>query len=365
MKQTALYKQHQAAGAKIVDFSGWAMPLHYGSQLKEHRQVRGRDLDDVGAGIFDVSHMHVIGVTGPDAGAFLRYLLANNIDKLQQDGKALYTCMLNDQGGVIDDLIVYKISTTSYRLVLNAGTRDKDALWIRKQAVPFDVHIHQHDDLAILAIQGPNVAAKLKPANLPGFNIEAIHRLEPFSAIQLGDYFIARTGYTGEYGLEVILPSDQADMFWEQMLVLGVMPCGLGARDSLRLEAGMLLYGNDIDETTTPLESNLAWTVAWEPVARQFIGRSALERQKSEGVARHLVGLMLSAKLGVLRSHQRVLVPHLGEGQTTSGGFSPTLDCSIAMARIPTGEADHCFVDIRGKQMRVDIVPLPFIKTKA
>lgn len=353
-RRTPLYSQHLAAGAKIVDFSGWDMPLHYGSQLQEHHQVR-RD-----AGMFDVSHMNIIDVTGMDASAFLRYLLANNIDKLVKNGKALYTCMLNAQGGVVDDLIVYKITDTHYRLVLNAGTRDKDAWWIQEQAKLFHVVIKPIDNFAIIAIQGPN--ARVKAGKIPFLQQEELVHLAPFFAVQVGDCFVARTGYTGEDGLEVMIPFHKVDAFWQDLLALGVMPCGLGARDSLRLEAGMSLYGNDMDETTTPLESNLAWTIAWQPEDRKFIGREALEQQKKQGVMRRLVGLVL-AEGGVLRSHQRVMVEGLGEGETTSGGFSPSLNCAIALARIPVGEGS-CSVEIRNKRLPVNIVVLPFIKAK-
>lgn len=353
-RHTALYSQHLAAGAKMVDFSGWDMPLHYGSQLQEHHQVRSD------AGMFDVSHMNITDIMGVDAGAFLRYLLANNVDKLGKHGKALYTCMLNAQGGVVDDLIVYKITDTHYRLVLNAGTRDKDALWIQQHAKAFNVVIQPLDDLAIVAIQGPQALAQV--FKIPFLQREEVLHLEPFFAVQVEDWFVARTGYTGEDGLEIMIPLHKVEAFWKDLLTLGVKPCGLGARDSLRLEAGMSLYGNDLDETATPLESNLAWTVAWHPEDRKFIGREALEQQKKHGIKCRLVGLVL-AKGGVLRSHQRVVVEGLGEGETTSGGFSPTLNCAIALARIPVGEGD-CSVEIRNKRLPVNVVTLPFVKAR-
>lgn len=357
-RHTALYSQHLAAGAKMVDFTGWDMPLHYGSQLQEHHHVRSD------AGMFDVSHMNITDIMGVDAGIFLRYLLANNIDKLGKNGKALYTCMLNVKGGVVDDLIVYKITDTHYRLVLNAGTRNKDALWIQQHAKAFNVLIKPLDDLAILAIQGPH--ARAKTAKIPFLQHDNIVNLDPFFGVQIDDCFVARTGYTGEDGLEIMIPLQKVEAFWQDLLALGVMPCGLGARDSLRLEAGMSLYGNDLNDMNTPLESNLAWTVAWNPEDRKFIGREALEEQKKHGVKLRLVGLML-AKGGVLRAHQRVMVEGLGEGETTSGGFSPTLNCAIALARIPVSEDDleslknKCSVEIRNKQLPVNIVPLPFV----
>src|SRR5262245_32991623 len=268
--KTPLYDKHLQAGGKIVDFAGWDMPLNYGSQLNEHHQVR-QD-----AGVFDVSHMTVIDVTGKQARDFLRHLLANDVGKLQNSGKALYTCMLNEQGGIIDDLIVYWLGEQRYRLVVNASTREKDFAWIQQQCRElrdFDVQVALRADLAILAVQGPNAIAKSALV----FSAECYARvqaLHAFEVLEDGSYCIARTGYTGEDGLEVILPGREASAFWDKLLFAGVKPCGLGARDTLRLEAGLNLYGADMDESTTPLESNLSWTVAWEPAERNFIGRA-------------------------------------------------------------------------------------------
>jgi aminomethyltransferase len=361
MHRTPLYEQHQKANARLVDFAGWEMPLHYGSQMEEHHKVR-QD-----AGMFDVSHMGVIDISGTEASAFLRYLLANNVDRLQA-GKALYTCMLNERGGVIDDLIVYFVEPDFYRLVVNAGTREKDLAWIQKQANAFSVAISERKDLAILAIQGPNACEKtlqaLKALNLISQASDESHlnQLKNFHFAQLKNWFIARTGYTGEQGFEVILPAEEISGFWQALLKAGVYPCGLGARDTLRLEAGLNLYGQDMDESISPLESNLAWTVAFDPKERQFIGRDVLEKQKSEGLQQGLVGLVLE-KPGVLRAHQKVIIEGLGEGEITSGTFSPTLGHSIALARIPVNIGNlPCHVVIRDKLVPVRIVKPPFVR---
>ncbi len=353
--KTPLYDKHIELGAKIVDFGGWDMPLHYGSQIEEHHKVRQA------AGMFDVSHMAVVDLTGGDVRGLLRILIANNVDKLQTPGKALYTCMLNKQGGVIDDLIVYFLSEEWFRLVVNAATCKKDMDWITKCAFDFGVTVIDRAELAMIAVQGLQARAKVDKV-LNDRARKTISALEPFSAVNLGELFIARTGYTGEDGCEVILPADKAVAFWQDLFSAGVAPVGLGARDTLRLEAGMNLYGSDMDETTTPLEAGLAWTVAWEPAARKFIGREVLERQKAQGVARKLVGLVLEGK-GVLRNHQKLRCQY-GEGEITSGSFSPTLNKSIAFARAPAAArvGDICQVEIRDKLADARIVKYPFVR---
>lgn len=316
-KRTPFYDLHVKANAKIVDFAGWDMPLHYGSQIQEHHQVRQH------AGMFDVSHMGVVDLLGTDASAYLRLLLANDVHRLVP-GKALYTCMLNEQGGVIDDLIVYKVADNAYRIVINAGTREKDLAWMRMQAETFDAHLTERTDLAMLAIQGPEIKEKISQV-LPADQVEVLQQLKPFHFAAFQDWFMARTGYTGEDGYEIILPAKEASTLWQACVAAGIAPCGLGARDTLRLEAGLNLYGADMDETVTPLESNLAWTVILDPQDRSFIGRDALEKQKQEGVQRRLVGLVLDGP-GVIRNHQKVIIEGNGEGEVTSGGYSPTLE---------------------------------------
>ncbi len=352
--QTPLYNVHLAANARVVDFGGWDMPVNYGSQIEEHHAVR-RD-----AGMFDVSHMTVIDLSGSGQREFLNRLLANDPGKLVDPGKALYSCMLNEQGGVIDDLIVYFFSEDWFRLVVNAATRDKDIAWISKQATKFEVSVNERSDLAMIAVQGPNARSKACSV-LPEAMRSAAMDIKPFHAVTDGDWCVARTGYTGEDGFEIMLPDSAAADFWNALFDAGVKPCGLGARDTLRLEAGMSLYGSDMDDTTTPLESALGWTIGWDSADRDFVGRPALEAQKAAGVTRKLVGLVLEDR-GVLRSHQKVVVDGVGEGEITSGGFSPTIERSIGLARVPAGTGDSCQVDIRGKLLAARVVRPPFVR---
>lgn len=351
--RTPLYDQHLAAGAKMVDFGGWDMPLHYGSQMEEHHQVR-RDV-----GMFDVSHMTVVDVTGSEAKDFLQYLLANDVARLTTAGKALYSGMLNEQGGVIDDLIVY-LADNGYRVVVNAATRDKDLAWMNRQADGFAVNLAERADLAMIAVQGPR-ARKVTADVVSDQRAAMINDLKPFQGLTSDDWFIGRTGYTGEDGLEIILPADQAADFWNALLVAGCKPCGLGARDTLRLEAGMNLYGSDMDETISPLAANMAWTIAWEPSERDFIGRKALEAQREAGDQPKLVGLVMKER-AVLRGHQKVIVEGVGEGEITSGSFSPTLGCSIALARVPRATGSTAQVEIRGKLLDVRVVKPGFVR---
>lgn len=351
-KQTVLNQAHQDAGGKMVDFAGWDMPLHYGSQKEEHHTVR-QD-----AGMFDVSHMSVLDFTGVGSKPFLQRLLANDVDKLKTPGKALYSCMLQEDGGVIDDLIVYYLNDEYFRMVVNAGTTDKDIAWINQQ-LPADVTMQFRQDLAMIAIQGPNARDKAMQAmSSEARNVAA--ELKVFVGGFCGEWFIARTGYTGEDGFEIMVPETEAVSFWSALVNAGVRPCGLGARDTLRLEAGMNLYGQDMDESTSPLESGLGWTIAWEPEDREFIGRQALAKQKADGVVNRFVGLLLEDK-GVMRTHQKVITAE-GEGELTSGGFSPTLNRSIGLARIPRGAAEACEVEVRGKRLKARIVKPPFAR---
>jgi aminomethyltransferase len=356
-QKTPLHARHLELGARLVDFGGWDMPLQYGSQLEEHHAVR-RD-----AGMFDVSHMRAVDVEGPRAQEFLRRLLANDVARLAAPGKALYSCMLNESGGVIDDLIVYFREPGRYRLVVNAGTADKDLGWIGRQVAAFGVAVRPRADLAMIAVQGPNARAKAAGL-LPAADQTKALALEAFFGTTLGvldgGVFVARTGYTGEDGFEIMLPAEHVVSLWNRLLEAGVRPCGLGARDTLRLEAGMNLYGNDMDETTTPLESGLAWTVAFEG-GRDFVGRGALEAQRAAGVPRKLVGLLLEDK-GILRSHQKVYAGAAGEGETTSGSYSPTLERSIALARVPSAAGAAVEVDIRGKRLKARVVRPPFVR---
>ena len=352
--RTALYASHLAAGARMVDFSGWDMPVNYGSQIDEHHAVR-RD-----AGMFDVSHMCALDLHGAQAQQALRRLLANDVAKLTVPGKALYSCMLDESGGVIDDLIVHFFTPQHYRLVVNAGTVDKDVAWMRAQLAAFDAQLTVRRDLAIIAVQGPQARARCLRA-FP--SIRAAAELPPFASLdcqvdgQL--WWIARTGYTGEDGFEIALPNEAAAAAWQALLDAGVAPCGLGARDTLRLEAGMNLYGQDMDEAVSPYEAGLRWTVDLNDAARDFIGKSALA---GRSVSRQFVGLRLLER-GVLRAHQTV-VTVAGDGEITSGSFSPSMNASIALARIPLGIAvgDEVLVEIRDKQLKAKVVAPRFVR---
>ena len=351
--RTPLYENHLAAGAKMVDFGGWDMPLHYGSQIDEHHQVRRQ------AGIFDVSHMGVVDITGADAIPYLQYLLANDVSRLQAPGKALYTAMLNPDGGILDDLIVYRLED-GFRLVVNAGTRERDLAWMHEQLGDHAVIINECTELAMIAIQGPR-ARDLCASVLSDSRAALTSILEPFHGLPEGQWFIASTGYTGEDGLEIMLPAEEAPAFWQALCDAGCKPCGLGARDTLRLEAGLNLYGADIDEQTSPLAANMAWTIAWEPAERDFIGRKVLEAQRQAGDQLKQVGLVLNER-AVLRGGQKVLIEGLADGEITSGSFSPTLGCSIALARVPRATGDSAQVEIRGKLLDVRVIRPGFVR---
>lgn len=349
--KTVLFDVHHDSGAKIVDFGGWDMPIHYGSQIEEHHVVR------TAAGMFDVSHMTIVDLTGSESREYLRYLLANDVDKLAVVGKALYSGMLNTDGGVIDDLIVYRMPD-GYRLVVNCATREKDLAWMNEQARNFDIVLSERPELAMVAVQGPEAIEKAKQARPE--QADLIDSLKVFQGLQAGEWMFCRTGYTGEDGLEVIVPETEAVQFWQDLANAGVKPCGLGARDTLRLEAGMNLYGSDMDEGVSPLQSNMAWTVSFTE-DRDFIGKSALEAQKAAGVPDKLVGLVLEEK-GILRGHQKVVVEGVGEGEITSGSFSPTLGYSVALARVPAGTGSSCQVEMRKKLVNVQVVQPPFVR---
>lgn len=351
-RKTILNEAHRTLGAKMVDFGGWDMPLNYGSQIEEHHAVR-RD-----AGMFDVSHMTVVDLKGPRTREFLRHLFANNIDKLKTPGKALYSCMLNEQGGVIDDLIVYYVTDDFFRTVVNASTRDKDLAWITRHAADFDVQVSERADLAMIAVQGPR--AREKAASVLSASVAAAAlKLGKFMAMQGDGLFIARTGYTGEDGFEIMVADALAPALWSRLAAAGVAPAGLGARDTLRLEAGMNLYGQDMDESISPWEAGLAWTVALDE-GRDFIGRKSLESQRDAGIGRVMVGLVMDEK-GVLR-HGQAVVTDKGVGEVLSGTFSPSLGKAIAFARIPAGVVGDVRVDIRGREVPVRVVKYPFVR---
>ncbi len=363
LKTTPLFNAHQKMGAKLVDFGGWNMPIHYGSQIEEHHQVRND------AGMFDVCHMTIVDLRGCEVMDYLSRLLANDVAKIAgKPGKALYCCMLNNEGGVIDDLIIYAMEPAWVRVIVNSATRVKDLAWMRTQLGHSAVDLTERDDLAMIAVQGPN--ARALAAKALGNEIVGAEDLKPFNALLINqgtdnERFVARTGYTGEDGYEIVCANEQVESVWNKLHDAGVKPCGLGARDTLRLEAGMNLYGSDMDETTSPLESGLTWTVDFSDTKRNFIGREALEKQKQEGIKYKFVGLVLNAK-GVLRAHQKVIIEdkggNKGEGELTSGTFSPTMQKSIGFARVPVAAGEHCQVEIRNKLLAAKIVKLPFVR---
>ena len=354
MARTPLYDTHVEMGAKMVDFAGWDMPIQYVGLMDEHHQVR-QD-----AGMFDVSHMTTIDLNGARTREFLSKLVANDVPKVTKPGKALYTAMLNEQGGVVDDLIAYYRAPNDYRLVVNASTFEKDLAWMNDKADGFDVTLDHRTGFTTLAVQGPTS----REAAMRAMSDEcaaAAAELKPFTSAYVGGWFIARTGYTGEDGFEITVPDAEAEAFWQALIAEDVAPCGLGCRDTLRLEAGMNLYGSDMDETISPLEANMGWTVDLKDEDRDFIGKAAIVAQKAEGVKEKLVGLVLEEK-GVLRSHQKVIVPGVGEGIITSGSFSPTLKLGIAMARVPAATADTALVELRKKEVPVKVIKPSFVR---
>ena len=363
LQHTPLHAAHLALNARMVDFGGWDMPVNYGSQIDEHHAVR------TDAGMFDVSHMRVVDFTGDKAREFFKFAIANNVDKLTVPGKALYSCLLNPEGGVIDDLIVYYFADDNYRVVVNAGTAEKDIAWFGQLNAEggFGLTITPRRDFAIVAVQGPNAREKVWQV-LPETRA-ATEQLKPFNAVQFpasafGDVMLARTGYTGEDGFEIVVPATQVVAFWNALIAQGVKPAGLGARDTLRLEAGMNLYGQDMDDTVSPLDAGLAWTVDLTNPDRAFVGRAALEANGSKA---RFVGLILQKENGraggVLRAHQKVVTAD-GEGEITSGTFSPSMQESIAFARVPASvkPGDKVHVVIRDKQLPASVVKLPFVR---
>jgi len=349
-KRTPLYEQHIKCQGKMVYFGGWDMPIHYGSQIEEHHSVRQK------AGMFDVSHMTIVDIKGADVESYLRKILANDVSKISSTpGKALYSCLLNEQGFVIDDLIVYFMQKEWFRVIVNSSTREKDLAWFKKQNHDFSIKIVEQSELAMIAVQGPEAVA------IANKILGITEDFKPFFAIELGNLFIGHTGYTGEDGYEIICPNEQASELWQQFIDAGVAPCGLGARDTLRLEAGMNLYGNDMDESQSPLESGLSWTIAMKD-DREFIGRSALQQQIDNGLQYKFVGLVLEGK-GVLRDHQEIISDITSQtGEVTSGSFSPSMQKSIAFARVPVAMNDNCLVQIRKKQIPAKIVKPPFVR---
>lgn len=349
---TPLYEQHLALGAEMSDINGWELPLHYGSQVEEHHQVR-KD-----CGVFDVSFMTVVDVLGKQAKAYLQYLLANDVDLLKEQGRVLYSVMLNEQAGIIDDALVFLLPN-GFRLMFNAGCPDRVIRWMSQHKGIFDVVLEPQNGIALLAIQGPEAVNKLLKLLDQQYTTK-LATLQPLYSCFAGGWFISRTGYTGEDGVEIILPKDEAEQLWLELIGAGIMPIGMRARDTLRLEAGYSLYGQDMDENISPLSCNMDWTVAWAPEGRQFLGRSVLDKKRQDGIRNKLIGLV-SEERGTLHNGQAVRIEGVGEGIITSTNFSPTLGKCIALARVPIKAGTRAEVEIKGKWYPVRIVPPRFV----
>jgi aminomethyltransferase len=338
----------------MVDFHGWSMPINYGSQINEHNSVREN------CGIFDVSHMTILDFKGDDAETFVRKLISNDIKKLTEPYAGLYSAMVNEQGGVIDDLIAYKMEN-GYRLVVNCATRGEDLKWISSKSLNFKVEMTERDDLSMIAVQGPRSLDVL--SSCPAPIVRALESKKRQQGVYDNNMFATKTGYTGEIGFEVILPHEQAVNLWQNAIDAGAVPVGLGARDTLRLEAGMNLYGFEMDESITPFECNMSWTVDFSDTDRDFYGKKALENILKEENYNELVGIMLDERT-ILRQGQKLWFNENKDldGIVTSGTYSPTLKKPIALARIPKADLKSCFTEVRDKKVFAKIGSPKFIK---
>lgn len=348
--RTPMYDLHVALGAKMVDFNEWELPLHYGSQIEEHNQVR-QD-----CGVFDISHLTITDITGSQACAFLQKMLCSDVAQLSAK-QMCFSLFLTEDAGIIDEVGVLQIAD-GYRLLSNAAPKTTIRKWLTEHADDFTVSIQARDDLAILAIQGPNTHRHLNTV-LNSSRKALLNNLQHHQGAADGDWFIARMGYTGEDGVEIFLPDSQAVDLFNELMGCGIPPIGIGARDTLRIEAGYALYGADISEQTQPACVNLLNRVDFLPTDREFIGRHKLLSAKQ--CNRVLVGLVLEER-GVLREGQPVHVEGFGEGVITSGSYSPTLGKAIALALLPAATQDRAEVEIRGKWYPVRVVQPPFVR---
>jgi aminomethyltransferase len=349
MNKTALHESHIELGAKMVNFSNWEMPISYTSFIEEHNAVRNA------AGIFDVSHMAVFDFMGGNQIAFFEKIFANDIKKISQNNKAIYGALLNEEGGILDDLIIYH-ANSKFRLVSNCSTREQNRDWYKKHAIEFGVEVIERSDMGILAIQGPDALNKILAIS------EIDHQannLQSFGCIFDGEKLFARTGYTGEDGLELIVPNSDIKSLWNKALELDCTPIGLGARDTLRLEAGLNLYGNDMTVDNHPYESNLGWTIDMNDENRQFIGKDAL-LSINQSESKKIVGIILRDK-GVLRTGYEITHGQ-GNGIVLSGSYSPTLQSSIGLARVDRGYQENGKVMIRNKELNIDFVSPRFLR---
>ena len=360
LKKTPLNARHRASGAKMVPFGGWDMPVEYSGLSNEHAAVRTR------AGLFDVSHMGEIEIAGKDALAAVQRISSNDASKLAV-GQAQYSGLLTPAGTFIDDLLVYRLAASHFLLVVNAGNIPKDYAWIAEQIKPAGdaVAVDASSRYALLAIQGPEAQNILQP--LTGVELDTI-KYYWFAHGEVANVraTISRTGYTGEDGFEIFVPPQSADRVWLALLESGnavdIIPCGLGARDTLRLEAGMRLHGNDIDETTTAVEADLNWIVGWKK--DDFVGAAALREQKASGAKRKIVGFEMLER-GIARHGYDAYVGNVKAGVVTSGTQTPFLKKAIGMAYLPiehTAAGSEFDVDVRGRRTRARVVPMPFYK---
>lgn len=362
MRNSPIEQEHLDAGARMVDFAGWFMPVQYTSIREEHASVR------TAAGIFDVSHMGEIFVSGPGVQAWLENMFTNRVGKLAV-GSGQYTLMLNEEGGVIDDLILYRTQEKEFFFVINAARREEDIAWLIKHH-PQDGTIHfenRSDNIAAVALQGPKAEEMLKLI-FSDIEIPKRNRISSQTVIvdnqQLTNTLIARTGYTGEDGFEIFVNKDHGILLWKSLVTSGARPCGLGARDTLRLEMGYPLNGSDLLTNRTPLEAGLEKFVSLDdPLKGHFMGRKALEKQRAAGVPSRLTPLQLSEEGPPLRSHYPIYSEERLLGETTSGAFSPSLGTGIAMAYLPT-EWSQCGkiveIEIRGKRYKATVTTVPF-----
>lgn len=352
VKKTPLFETHVKGAAKFEDIAGFSLPMHYGSQMAEHQAVR------TSAGMFDISHMSVVDVHGEDTTCWLRRLLTNDVGKLA-DGKAMYTCMCRENGGVIDDLIVYRLASDRYRLVLNPATRNKDMDWLEGHR-PAGVQFHEIEGTAMLAVQGPDAVRLAEAAVSEMGHSHDLLSMGRYSAFESGDWFIARTGYTGEDGIEVSLPTAKVVDFWQALAEQGVQAAGLAARDSLRVEAGLCRYGEDLDEQHSPVESGISSTIDIADPDREFIGREILEDHKMFGGRYMQIGLILESG-GVMEKGQSVELVGRSIGTITSGTFSPTREVSVALARVEKRFTGGCDISIKDRLLSAHIASVPFV----
>ena len=368
LQRTPLFEAARSAGGRMVPFAGWTMAVQFAGLLQEHKAVREQ------CGLFDISHMGVLRLSGPGAKDALQGLVPTDLFRIGP-GEACYTVLLNEQGGIRDDLIVYDrgwdaaAQAHELLLVINAACAEADTAWIRSQLEPAGIQVSDHKGNGVLmALQGPEAVAQLEA--LSGADLSGLPRFghRQLSLSGIGEAFVARTGYTGEDGFELLLAQEAGLALWQQLLARGVAPCGLGARDTLRLEAAMHLYGSDMDATTTPLEVGLGWLVHLE-MPKTFVGRKALEQQTSVGVERRLVGLKLQGR-AIPRHDYPVLAAGAAPGSTpigriTSGGWSPSLQAGIALASVESSHSrlgTELAVEIRGKAEPAQVVKRPFYR---